>query len=184
MKIAGLDWSMTSPGLVVGDISAKEFTDLQFYGFQQKKKQVTKAPVKLELYPLYSTPEERFDALSQWTLDILVAQGVTRVFLEGYAYGTSKGVVFEIGENTGVLKHKLMKAGISFEVFAPSEIKKHATGLGNSNKVAMELAFRNEVGVDLSEWIGSQRTETNIPSPANDIIDAYWIWSLGKSRMV
>ena len=96
------------------------------------------------------------------------------MFLEGYAYGTSKGVVFEIGENTGVLKHKLMKAGISFEVFAPSEIKKHATGLGNSNKMAMELAFRNKTGIDLSEWIGSQRTDKKIPSPANDMIDAYW----------
>ena len=70
--------------------------------------------------------------------------------MEGYAYGTSKGVVFEIGENTGVLKHKLMKAQISIDIFAPSEIKKHATTRGNANKVDMEYAFRSHTGVDLS----------------------------------
>ncbi len=47
--------------------------------------------------------------------------------LEGYSFG-SKGKVFHIAENTGILKYKIHNMGVPLEVIPPTTVKKFATG--------------------------------------------------------
>lgn len=122
------------------------------------------------LAPEWSTQEERFDWLSDYFTSKL--RETDRVLIEGYAMG-AKGRVFHIGENTGLLKHKLWRAGIEFVVAAPSLIKKHATGKGNSNKEAMNAAFVEKTGVDVRSVLGVESW-----NPSSDVVDAYFACSL------
>ena len=45
------------------------------------------------------------------------------IILEGYAFA-AQGQVFNIGENTGLLKHKLYKNNLNTQIVTPTEIKK------------------------------------------------------------
>jgi len=71
--------------------------------------------------------------LSRWAREIIHEHSVTKVFMEGYAFGAT-GRVFQIAENTGSLKYQLWKEGLGYDVYPPSMIKKFATGKGNANK--------------------------------------------------
>lgn len=183
MIIAGIDWSMTSPGITVGNISDPSFQALDLYGFSKGKKQVSGLDnVHLSLYPMTKDNAHRFCALSDWALEILSKHKVKLVVMEGYAYGAT-GKVFEIGENTGVLKHCLLKANIPFEVAAPSEIKKFATGKGNANKTVMCESFMTKTGIDLCAGINDVWKPEKIPAPVPDMVDSYWIWQLAADNL-
>ena len=65
------------------------------------------------------------------------------IILEGYAFA-DKGQVFNIGENTGLLKHKLYKNNLHPHIVTPTEIKKcwkTPRGKGNASKTDMYNAF-------------------------------------------
>lgn len=64
---------------------------------------------------------------------------------EDYSYGSSGGLVFDIAEFNMLLKEKLImkiKTPIEFNLVSPKEIKKFATGNGNSDKYLMFKAFK------------------------------------------
>jgi len=183
MIIAGIDWSMTSPGITVGDTSDPSFSALNLFGFSKSKKQVSGlSNVHLDLCPMTKDNVQRFAALSDWAMKILTKHDVKLVVMEGYAYGAT-GKVFEIGENTGVLKHCLMKAQIPFEVAAPSEIKKFATGKGNANKTVMCESFMSKTGIDLCSAINDVWKPEKIPAPVPDMVDSYWIWQMAEASV-
>ena len=98
--------------------------------------------------------------------------------LEDYSFG-SKGRVFHIAENTGLLKHKLFKAGIPFIVVAPTTVKKFATGKGNANKEKMYECFTEQTGVDLRKQL-----DTTVEHPISDIIDAFYIAKYGYTELI
>ena len=58
-------------------------------------------------------------------------------------------------------------------VFAPSTIKKFATGKGNANKELMYEAFVEETGDDLAKLFEFDPYKGQ--SPVSDIIDSYYI---------
>ena len=79
---------MSSPGLVVGNSSNPD--ELMYYGFRQKKKQVsTKPNIILMEYPEYTCNEERYLKLASIFVEILKKNDVKKVWLEGYAYGAT-----------------------------------------------------------------------------------------------
>lgn len=129
-------------------------------------------------YPEWENQQERFDNLSDIFMEYITnyASGnKIHVFLEGYSYG-SKGKVFHIAENTGILKHKLYMNGIGFTEVPPSNIKKWATGKGNANKELMEKHFNEQhtkFKAPLRELIGMGKVKSS--SPISDIIDSYYI---------
>tara|TARA_R100000458_G_C8113716_1_gene135449 strand:+ start:56 stop:412 length:357 start_codon:yes stop_codon:yes gene_type:complete len=98
--------------------------------------------------------------------------GCEQIAIEGYSMG-SKGKVFHIAENTGVLKYKIYNSGIPLEVIPPTTVKKFATGKGNADKLKMHKTFINDVGVDLREKITPDKTK--ISNPVSDIVDSYYI---------
>ena len=83
----------------------------------------------------------------------------------------SRGRVFHIAENTGVLKQKIYKAGITFEVVPPSTWKKEVVGKGNADK---QYVYES-MNVDLKNIFKSK----SITSPINDIADSYFICKYG-----
>lgn len=171
MMVAGIDWSMTCPSITIGN--SKDFSKCKsFYYINDKNKvlQYQSSIYGMMMLP-YESEEERFDNLSEWALSILKKFKVTHVCLEGYSMG-SKGRVFAIAENAGLLKHKLWKANISVVSPAPTQVKKYFTDKGNANKEIMHDAFVEKTGVDISKIIDPKKPNKT-SNPVSDIVDSY-----------
>lgn len=103
--------------------------------------------------------------------------------LEGYALG-GMGMIFNIAEFCGLLKEKLYSKinhkNKTIYIFKPTNIKKFATGKGNSKKPQMLKAFR-EINSDTTNKlldifnINNDEYTKNIKSPVEDLIDSYFI---------
>lgn len=182
--IIGIDYSMTSPAVCVGQIPFSYDTCKFMFITRNKKFEGNHTPNIVGL-PLYEFKDnlERFTRLADITIDWIISQsstiwqltGVTpnSIGIEGYAFG-AKGQVFNIGENTGILKYKLAeKISDDITVFAPSEIKKFATGKGNANKELMYEAFVDETRDNLAQLFEFDPYAGQ--SPVSDIIDSYYI---------
>jgi Holliday junction resolvasome RuvABC endonuclease subunit len=130
-----------------------------------------------QLHSEYKTQEERFHQISDYfikQLERLRVSPNTPVYIEDYSMG-SKGRVFHIAENTGLLKHKLWALNYGITTIPPTVIKKVATGKGNAKKEQMYEAFVKQTGIKL-QTMGSGK---NIGSPVSDIVDAYFIAQYG-----
>lgn len=170
---------MTSPAICVcaGDFIYK---DCKFAFITNRNKLAVQHTPNIVGLPLYEYKDnlERFTKLAQMTVGFIrehiVYNGYTiHIGLEGYAFG-AKGQVFNIGENTGILKYTLNKFSQGeVRIFAPSEIKKFATGKGNANKVLMYEAFVEETGHDLAKVF--EIDEYKGQGPVSDIIDSYYV---------
>lgn len=171
--IAGIDYSMSCPSICIHKGDQWHFDNCVFYYFSGSKKlQFKNEKICGDPIPLFQdTNQDRWDALSGWAVSKL--NGVNNVGIEGYAFG-AKGQVFNIGENTGVFKHKLHKMRIVPIIFAPGAIKKFAFGKGNATKEQMYEAFLKETGFDLTKVIPTKPGG----NPISDIVDSYFIAKL------
>ena len=121
-----------------------------------------------ESFQEYQQDVDRFDSISDWALNLCI--GAADIAVEGYSFG-SKGRVFNLAENMGILKHKLYKLAIPVTIIEPSRVKKCATGKGNADKQAMYEAFTKETKTNLLS-VFDQKTLSN---PVTDVIDSYYI---------
>ena len=177
MIIAGIDYSMSCPSLCIFDTELDfTFQNCDFYYLIDKKtKIIEEGNIHGEYYSKDSDNVKRFDHISNWAINILKNQKVTHVYLEGYSMG-SRGRVFHIAENTGVLKQKIYKEGITCEVVPPSTWKKEVVGKGNADKQHVY----ESMNVDLKPIFKSK----SITSPINDIADSYFICKYGYLTFV
>ena len=192
MKIAGIDYSLTSPAICVyKDENDRhfDFDGCVFHYLSNNEKQRQLAArsglenIRTEPYPEWKSEEERHEKLATWAYNIV--QGCEEVFLEGYAFATSaQAGVRSIAENTGLLQHKMWKSKISFKTYPPTVIKKFATGKGNSNKEKMYEAFVDELltPTDLKERLTPKAKK--IINPISDIVDSYFIAKAGVEGLV
>ena len=173
MIIAGIDYSMSCPSICIFDTELDfTFQNCDFYYLIDKKtKIIEEGNIHGEYYSKDSENVKRFDHISDWAITILKNQKVNHIYLEGYSMG-SRGRVFHIAENTGVLKQKIYKAGITFEVVPPSTWKKEVVGKGNADKQHVY----ESMNVDLRPIFKSK----SITSPINDIADSYFICKYGS----
>lgn len=172
MLVAGLDYSMTSPAICIHD-TEKEFqfdSSLVYFMTQTKKYEVKFRNVEGVFFD-YTSEAQRYDTISSYFLDRILEHEVQSVYIEDYSYG-SKGKVFHIAENTGVMKYRLWNYQIDYTPVPPTVIKKFATGKGNSDKQKMQDAFIAEAHRDLKFELKMTEKQWN---PSSDIIDAYWI---------
>ena len=126
----------------------------------------------------YKTEQERYNNIAEHFMEKLEQQAILNeeVFIEDYSFG-SKGRVFHIAENCGILKHKLWKKGFNINVVPPTVIKKFATGKGNADKEKMYEAFTLKHGQIFATLCGN----TKIGSPISDLVDAYFLAGYGWS---
>ena len=154
--IIGIDFSLTSPGVVClnhkGKVEdcfyitqVKKFIynddDVTTCGFIEDRKKPTKKDPTEEFVEQYKF--RRNMALHQMILQHIDAyvHNSTYIALEGYAF-SGKGKVFDIAESTGMLKEKLYKYGCSIRIHDPLSVKLWATGKGNANKYEMVTSAR------------------------------------------
>jgi Holliday junction resolvasome RuvABC endonuclease subunit len=180
MKLASLDYSMTSPAICVFEGETWNFSHCKFYFFIKSKFAIKTDQLISSDYPEYETQQERFAKLAQWSLDILQENDVKHVFIEGYSMGSKSSSLFQIGENTGTLKHYLWKSDISFDLFAPTSVKKYATGKGNAPKDRMWEAFLEETDCNIFHILGLEQGKSW--NPVSDIVDAYYICKMGFEK--
>ena len=184
-KIAGIDYSLTSPCICICEIQNEEFDfkNCGFYFFAQTKHQLVLPHTNLYSHsPVtsYTSDAERYNRLSNWVIDILaVNEKPSPVYLEDYAYA-STGKVFHIAESTGHLKYKFWQHNVKYEIFAPTSIKKTATGKGNSSKQDMYDCFVEQTGFDFRLDLAPNSTE--IGNPVSDIVDSYFICKHGYKQ--
>lgn len=174
--IAAIDYSITSPCLCIFNPQKPEFNESKFYILNNFKKQSLSLIKKFnnisftehdENYKNYS---ERYHNISEHFLNIMKWYDIDYVIIEGYSMGSRNGLIFNIAENTGILKYKLWLSKYVVDVVPPTTIKKFATTKGNSNKIAMNIAFEEKTNIILHD------KETSIgKSPFSDIIDSYFI---------
>ena len=182
MIVAGIDYSLTSPSICVHNGDTWDVKNCKFYYLSPKTKWIVFSGQFFGTeYEKYDSDTHRYDNLSKWSLQIISENKVSQCFIEGYAYG-AVGRVFQIAENAGLLKYKLWKDNVPFSVFAPSEIKKHATGKGNSNKERLYECFLAETSVDIRKTLDIMNEK--VWNPVSDIVDAYYIAKLGFNKTV
>jgi len=181
MKIIGIDLSLTSPAVCYFCGDEFNFEQCEFYFLTaQKKIAYPKAPIYGELFSDYSSDMERYYKISQWIFDIYNRYQPEHVFIEDYSFA-STGRVFNIAENCGILKFNLWKNGITYSTIPPTVVKKTATGKGNSNKYAMELAFKEQTGFNIRTHL---QLSESVSNPVSDIIDSYYVTKAGLTYEV
>lgn len=187
-KFVGIDYSLTGPAVAVYDDSDGDFCfeNCRFFFMTSVKKNEgwLMENVCGSLFPDYKCHEERYHNIAKWAMDAMTmdSDGMhddepNHVAIEGYSMG-SKGKVFNLAENCGILKYSMWVAwfneGIAtFDVYAPTEVKKFATGKGNAKKEAMYDSFVGETDVNLMAELTPNKTK--IDSPVGDIVDAFFI---------
>ena len=179
--VAGIDYSLTSPAICIAEVRDEnkiKFEDCRFHYIKQKKNQNSVGVFNGYDYPKYSDEMERYENLAEWVIErIRWYNGrVKCVYLEDYAFAAT-GRVFNIAENTGILKHRLKKNNFKFKTIPPTVIKKHASGKGNANKELMYETFLKETKIDLQSQLTPKSTK--IINPVSDIIDSYYIAKCG-----
>ena len=120
----------------------------------------------------YTSEPQRYENIAKWVIDTIQFydyNAIPQINLEDYSFA-SKGRVFHIAENMGLLKYKLYREGWKYNLLAPSVIKKFATDKGNANKELMLGAFQEDTGVNLEVLF-----DTKSKSPISDVTDAYFI---------
>jgi len=185
MRIAGIDYSLTSPAICVW----KEENDNRQFNFNrctihylettQRLKRAAHRILNLhaEAYPEWETEEQRHDLLSDWAMSKISG---CQVFIEGYAFATSgKSHVRSVAENSGLLKHKMYRDNQEFISVPPTVIKKFATDKGNANKELMYNAFSEESNVPKDFQKTLRPKSTKLTNPTTDIVDSYWICKYG-----
>lgn len=172
MILAGIDYSMTSPAICIYDSSKPlTFENLFFYNRNDiKKVQGVKGNVHIEPHEVWDKiPELRYRQIAAWAVDKLVKHKVDLVSLEGYSMGSSSGLVFNIAENTSVLKQMMFDKGLKFVSNSPSSVKKNFQGKGNAKKDQMCEEFYKRLGVKPFEIFGGKQYD----APENDLVDSF-----------
>ena len=172
MKTCGIDYSLCSPALVVIDSESDVAHGYYLTDVNRNAKTYDLGWFKItgQLHAHHTTPEQRYYQISDWAMSIV--ESCDRVIMEDYALG-AKGKVFHIGENAGLLKWKMWKAGKPLTLVGPTALKKEATGKGNADKVVMHDAFVAATRLNLVDAIcpGS----TKVANPVSDLVDAWWL---------
>lgn len=170
MIIAGIDYSYTSPAICVYDTKKEfKFENLKFYNLSGTKSRAGQyGNIGIDLFKDYTSTEQRFRNICDWASTILRINKVQEACIEGYALGSSSGLVFQIAENASLLKQYMDLSAIAFTTPAPSQVKKNFTGKGNSKKDVMVDTFHNLMGVKLHEILGVKE----MAKPIDDIADS------------
>ena len=173
MIIAGIDYSLRGPAVCLyKPVEGKKFSheNCSFYFLTDNKRQSQFSSTQIfgESLSDWGSDEERYESLADWAIDIVM--GATAIGIEGYAFG-AQGRVFQIAENTGLLKYKIYQLGIPVTIIPPTEVKKIFCGRGNSDKNGMYTAWFAETGIDLKGMLTPKAKDS--VSPVSDIVDSY-----------
>ena len=168
-NIAGIDYSTTSPSIC---IKVGDSWDIHFLTLKKTlADEYWHQPFLFFGHSLPNIPVtiSRYKYISSWAMDVIKSYDVSAVIIEDYAYAAT-GRVFNIGENTGILKYRLLHKDIPFYEVPPTVIKKYATGKGNAKKEMMLSNFITTTGVNIHDVMNYAGD-----NPISDIVDSFFI---------
>lgn len=178
--IVGIDYSLSCPCLTILKTSKEFFDGKSYYLLDNKKSTGKFQNIEGNFHSLYKCPEQRYENIANWVIDKITPYEDVHVYIEDYSMG-SKGKVFHIAENAGILKYSLYKRNISFTLIPPTVLKKFATGKGNAKKEQMYESFEKLYPkIDLKNMIQPDRMLGN---PVTDIVDSYFLARLGWEKI-
>lgn len=173
MILAGIDYSYTSPAICVYDtLQAFEFSNLKFFVLSgMKTREGIHGNIRIDLLKNkdWLSQEDRFQKIFNWSSAILDAERVEEAVIEGYAMGSTSGFVFDIAENTSLLKNWMYRRGMVFYKSPPTATKKVFTGKGNAKKEQMCDVFEQRTGVQLETILNIKKYS----KPLDDLADSY-----------
>ena len=173
MRIAGIDYSLSSPAIVTIDTETPAVTRGYFLTDVRRNAKTFDMgwlAVTGTMHQHHLCEEQRYDQISDWAIEIV--KDCDRIVLEDYALG-AKGRVFHIGENAGLLKYKMWRSRLNFSLVGPTALKKFAVGKGNADKQMMHEAFEKKTGTNLV--MEMTPGSTKFGNPVSDIVDACWL---------
>jgi len=177
MRIAGIDYSKNSPGVVIFELDKNfDVESYEYIGFSSVKKiAISDNNILYYKKNQFNNDYDQYIWMRDSIMDKL--SNVDFVAFEGYAFGAS-GKVFDIAETTAIMKVKLYEDGIPFRVYEPTVVKMFATGKGNAGKVEMHQAYEK-----ICDPIGLYQLP-ELKSPREDLIDAYYIGKLLQKELM
>ena len=172
--IIGIDYSLTSPAICVNN------GNLMFYYLTSKKKWTGVISEEIVGYEHkeWTDPIQRFTFISDFALDIISTTNNPTIYIEGYSFGSKGQGVFQIAENCGILKYRLLEDKYGYNTVVPSVVKKGATGKGNADKDMMYEAFVKDTNIDLKKLFDTDK----VGNPISDIVDSYYIQKVGYNN--
>lgn len=178
MKIAGLDLSISSSGVVVMEIDDDyNVINIERHGFVSTQKQLMKSPDMIyyntkDFFSSYQRYQFCCDHIVEWCKDC------DYVAVEDYAYD-AKGFVFDLAEFEGNIKINLWKIGKTLRFYSPGTHKKFFTGHGDCHKLLPYETYLKYTGVkfDISD-LPTVVDDKKGSAPTSDILDAYAICEL------
>ena len=167
--IIGIDYSLTSPAVCIDG--------KKYYYLTNKKKWLGKISEDIIGYEHkeWTDPIQRFTYISDFVFDCIGSLVNPQIFIEGYSFGSKGQGLFQIAENCGILKYRLLEKGHAYNTVVPSVVKKGATGKGNADKDMMYEAFVKETKIDLKKLFDTVK----VGNPISDIVDSYYIQKVG-----
>lgn len=176
IKIAGLDLSISSSGIIIEELDNNfDIINVERHGFTKVLKNTSKNIVYYKTTQ-FKNDYERYqffcDNIVQWCKDCAY------VGVEDYAYSMSgaSGMIFSLAEFEGNIKLSLFRNGCRLKFYTPNQNKKFFAGYGSADKIGMRDAF--------DRWTGIKPSLSDLPavtngkagnSPTSDIIDAFAI---------
>lgn len=176
MKIAGLDLSIGSSGIIIEELDNNfDIINIERHGFTKVLKNTTDNIVYYKTAQ-FKNDYERY----QFFCDNIVdwCKGCEYIGVEDYAYSMSgaSGMIFSLAEFEGNIKLSLFRLGCKLKFYTPNQNKKFFAGYGSADKIGMRDAF--------DKWPGIKPDLSDLPpvtngkagnSPTSDIIDAFAI---------
>lgn len=177
--VVGIDYSTSSPCIC---ISAGN--DYDFHYLTKVKKHVGEKEFDYGIIEGTYLPKqfdskiEQYSFIANWAIDVLDRYTPEVVWLEDYAFAAT-GKVFHIGENTGILKYRLMKKEIPYRVVAPTTVKSSTIGKGNASKDDVIQNFNRVFQTNIYDVV-----DTSTLNPVSDIADSYHICIYGIQQLI
>ena len=174
--IIGIDYSLTSPAVCINNGA------LMFFYLTNKKKWIGQQSEDIIGYEHkeWTDPIQRFKNISDFVFDVINQTYLPQIFIEGYSFGSKGQGLFQIAENCGILKYRLLQKGYSYTTVVPSVVKKGATGKGNADKDMMYEAFVKETKINLKKLFDTEK----VGNPISDIVDSYFIQKVGYDNLL
>lgn len=190
MKIAGIDPSIKSSGIVVMDLADDlSVKDVQYYGYTTIKMYAIDAG---NVHIQYLCQPDKYAAMciperQRMTYDIIGRhlKDVTFLGMEDYATSKAKtgsGSILQIAEFCGGMRYLAYTMGIGIINFGIGQIKRFATGDGDADKISMCVAFKKAFPELYPDDIFAKLKQYE--SPHNDLCDAFWMCEILRELMV
>lgn len=161
--LVGIDYSMNSPAMTLwgGDLKRDNFSvnSLDFFSYTSKINAFNKF-IENDLKEWNCSIQRYKNLADLFYWKILTVQNKklikwknVYIAIEGYSYGSNQSLIFNIAENTALLKYELWKSGLDFKIYQPTSVKKFITGKGNAKKEDVYKSICEILNFDLSDYL-------------------------------